>query len=266
MRSKSDTRPRRHCAIAGAAALWLALAPSGARADDCDRNVVASAVASPVRPATDRSRDPGRKPAELLCFFGMKPGMAAIEFGAGGGYFTELLANAVGPRGRVIAQNPVIFFKLAGDGFAKRYADGHLPNVAVVFGRPDLLQLPSNSLDVALFIDTYHDIAFASESGERQPPSTAAALAEARRVLKPGAIFAVVDHRAAPGMARAAAAPLHRIDEATLRADFEKAGFVFDGSSDVLRNPSDDRTKAWFDDPALKDNTDRMVHRYRSPD
>lgn len=252
--------------LLGAAALGLTVGHAGAQADECDRSAGTAAIASRARPGTDRARDPGRKPADLLCFFGLRRGMAAIEYGAGGGYFTELLADAVVPQGRVIAQNPVIFFKLSGESFAKRYADGHLPNAAIVFGRPDVLRLPSDSIDIALFIDTYHDVAYARESGEAQPLFTKSALVEARRVLKPGGVFAVVDHRARPGTTRAAAAPLHRIDEATLRADFETAGFIFEAASDILRNPADDHNKAWFDDPALKDNTDRFVHRYRSPD
>ena len=62
-------------------------------------------VDSPDRTAADRGLDGGRHPAELLAFLGLKPGMRVAELGAGGGYTTELFARAVGPTGRVYAQN-----------------------------------------------------------------------------------------------------------------------------------------------------------------
>ena len=56
----------------------------------------------------------------------------------------------------------------------------------------------------------------------------------------------------------------HRIDPATVRADFERAGFVFDGEIELLRNPADDHTKNVFD-PAIRGRTDRFVYRFRRP-
>ena len=65
-------------------------------------------------------------------------------------------------------------------------------------------------------------------------------------------------------MARAVVHALHRIDPATVRADFERAGFVFDGESSLLRNPQDDHSKLVFD-PAIRGHTDRVVYRFRRP-
>ena len=62
-------------------------------------------VDAPDRTAADRELDRGRKPAELLAFSGIKPGMKVAEIAATGGYTTELLARAVGPNGVVYAQN-----------------------------------------------------------------------------------------------------------------------------------------------------------------
>ena len=53
----------------------------------------------------DRQLDAGRHPGELLAFLGLRPGMRVAELSAGGGYTTELLARAVGPTGKVWAQN-----------------------------------------------------------------------------------------------------------------------------------------------------------------
>ena len=77
--------------------------------------------------------------------------------------------------------------------------------------------------------------------------------------------MAVIDHIAAPGReTRAEVEANHRIHPETVRADFERAGFVFDGSSEMLRNPEDDHSKNVFD-PAIRGRTDRFVYRFRRP-
>ena len=75
----------------------------------------------------------------------------------------------------------------------------------------------------------------------------------------------MVDHVAEPGGdTRAVADKLHRIDPAVVRADFERAGFVFDGEADLLSNPADDHSKLVFD-PAIRGKTDRIIYRFRKP-
>ena len=66
---------------------------------------IAAIVASPDRSAADKNMDARRKPAQLLAFIGVRPGMSALDLSAGGGYTTELLARAVGPAGRVYGQS-----------------------------------------------------------------------------------------------------------------------------------------------------------------
>lgn len=62
-------------------------------------------VTSPDRSAADRTNDLRRKPAQMLAFIGVRPGMVALDISSGGGYTTELLARAVGPTGRVYGQS-----------------------------------------------------------------------------------------------------------------------------------------------------------------
>src|SRR5262245_3557138 len=57
---------------------------------------IRAAVDAPDRADSDRPLDAGRKPAEMLAFFGIAPGMKVAELSAGHGYTTELLARAVG--------------------------------------------------------------------------------------------------------------------------------------------------------------------------
>jgi predicted methyltransferase len=83
--------------------------------------------------------------------------------------------------------------------------------------------------------------------------------------VKPGGIVGVVDHvAAAGGDTRQVVDKLHRIDPAVIRADFEQAGFVLDGESDLLRNSGDDHSKLVFD-PSVRGKTDRVVYRFRKP-
>src|SRR5215831_20099580 len=53
-------------------------------------------LANPSRPQADRDRDAGRKPAQLMTYFGVKQKMTAVDLLAGGGYMTEVLSVAVG--------------------------------------------------------------------------------------------------------------------------------------------------------------------------
>ena len=62
---------------------------------------ITAAVADAGRPAADKERDANRKPAETVAFAGVKPGMTIAELGPGGGYYTRILAKAVGPKGKV---------------------------------------------------------------------------------------------------------------------------------------------------------------------
>jgi predicted methyltransferase len=78
--------------------------PPGARAPMAEPQI-AEMLASPTRSAADRATDARRKPAQLLAFIGIRPGMVALDLSAGGGYTTELLARAIGPTGQVVGQS-----------------------------------------------------------------------------------------------------------------------------------------------------------------
>src|SRR5262245_495536 len=100
----------------------LGLAAQAASAADVSPAAKA-VVAAPDRSEADRALDAGRFPAEMLTFFGIRPGMRVAELGAGGGYTTELLARAVGPTGRVYGQNPkVVLEKFAEKPWSERLA------------------------------------------------------------------------------------------------------------------------------------------------
>jgi predicted methyltransferase len=87
-------------ACAGGGAL---VAATGAK--PLSRAEIDALVASPDRSEADRKNDERRKPAEMLAFIGVRPGMVALDVSAGGGYTTELVARAIGPNGRVYGQS-----------------------------------------------------------------------------------------------------------------------------------------------------------------
>jgi predicted methyltransferase len=206
-------------------------------------SAVASAINSPNRPAGDKQLDASRHPAEILAFFGIKPGMKVADIWAGGGYTTELLARTVGPTGKVYSQNGPFppAFKKGEAAWKARLNEPGMGNVVEVqrsFDHPDdILPVPPESLDAVIVNMNYHDMV-------GRGYDTARINAAVFKALKPGGIYGVIDNSAAPGSGARDANTLHRIDEAFETNQIKQAGFKLVATSDVLRNPKDDRT--WF--------------------
>lgn len=220
----------------------------------------AAAVASKDRPVEAVALDAERHPAEILDFAGLKPGMSAIDVLTGTGYYAEIMARAVGPKASVVAFEPANFYQMS-----KGKVDAMLarePNVKLVtdFGAA----MKQNAYDFVMIHLNYHDFYWESEKYKvprTDPGQTLAALFAA---VKPGGIVAVVDHAGPAGDTRAVVDKLHRIDPDTVKADFQRAGFVLDGESNLLRMPADDHTKSVFD-PAVQGKTDRFAFRFKKP-
>lgn len=235
------------------AAVALALLVPGATLDAKPaRSPIAAAVSDPARPAEDTARDVARKPAQMLAFAGIRPGMAVGELLPGGGYFTRVFAKAVGPKGAVFAWMPA--------GAPPRFTDKFKPvadNPA--YGNVTLLLqdafAPPRPVDVVWTSQNYHDLHL--RGGNADAANTAAFNA-----LKPGGIYIVVDHVARAGSGTADTDTLHRIDPEAVKAEVAKAGFVFDGEDKSLRNAADDHTRKVYD---LHDQTDQFAFRFRKP-
>ena len=225
-------------------------------------NAIEEAVANGRRSDADRERDKSSESVAVLSFFGVEPGMHVLDLLSGGGYYSELLSYAVGPDGDVVAHSNDIYEKYHGEEMAERYRDDRLPNVKRLVSNPPELKLPDEVFDMVLMVMTYHDLYYVSESNPTHPKiDRDRFFAQVHRCLKPGGILAIVDHAARPGTGNSAAQDLHRIDEDWARKDIESAGFVFDGESNVLRNPDDERTVLVFDD-RIRGKTDRFVYRF----
>ena len=238
--------------------ILLSVIARGAEADGSAE--VAARLASGDRPAEDRARDGGRRPAEVVAFLGIEPGMTVVDLIAAGGYYTEVLSLAVGPKGKVYAQNGEFVLKMR-DGandkaMTARLAGGRLPNVERIDREAADMGLEPGSVDAAVTALNFHDVYNA-----RGPEAAAGFLAAVLQALKPGGVLGLVDHDA---KADADNTELHRIQESRVTAAVEAAGFEIEAKSDVLRNPADDHTKNVFD-PSIRGKTDRFVLRLRKP-
>jgi predicted methyltransferase len=199
-------------------------------------------VAAPDRTPEDKQLDARRHPAELLAFMGVKPGMRVADLGAGGGYTTELLARAVGEHGTVWAQNdPNLVQKFLGPMIAARLAraaDKNVVRVDRTFDDP--IPLYATHLDLVTMFIFYHDVVWIG--ADRDKMNHAVFMA-----LRHGGSYVIVDASAKPGAGTSVAKTLHRIDEATVKTEVERAGFVLAASADFLRNPAD--TRDWNSSP-----------------
>jgi predicted methyltransferase len=244
----------RRCVLLGA---LLSLAASSALSAAPD--IYDAAVAHAGRSSDDLKRDPIDQPAELLRLTGIKPGMQVADFMAADGYFSELASYVVGPTGHVLLLNNATWDYWSGNHWKERIA-GRLPNVEHRTIDAEHLDVPDHSLDAVLLIKAYHDFYAVDDDPVAKWPrfDVGRVVGELARVLKPGGVLLLVDHSAKPGTGTSAATPLHRIDEAYTRQQFEKHGFTLLRSSDVLRRPDDPRDQISYKGPMVG-KTDRFV-------
>lgn len=213
----------------------------------------AVAVASPERPEADKARDADRKPAEMMAFAGIRPGMKVLELAPGGGYYTRLLSLAVGEHGYVYTNSsrPV--------PAVQAWAQSH-PNVSVQLATAGQITVPE-PVDLVWTTQNYHDFknVKVGDSDAAAATNTAAFAA-----LKPGGVYLINDHQGAPGTGVTQTSTLHRIEDAAVIHEVEAAGFRLEARSDILRHPADDHTQKVFES-GVRGKTDQFVLRFRKP-
>ena len=216
-------------------------------------------------PSEDRERNGRDKPAQVLEFFDVRPGMRVLDLNAATGYYAELLARSVGPQGHVIAHNHPGAVAMLGDAMSRRCGDGRLANVEPLLARHNEMHLPPQSLDVVLMSMVYHDTYWYQKGVDWGPVDRQSLLKDLYEALRPGGVIGVIDHVAIGGSdPEISVMALHRIDPRVVRRDFLGAGFMLEARSDLLRNPADDHTRGVFD-PVIQGHTDRFVMRFRKP-
>ncbi len=194
MRSSRAAVPPLLAALAGAA-LSAAVSACSAAAPDAAPpaapaapGLAAERFPKPARPvagivsdqwASEDSRERAGEAAKVMDLLGVRPGMAVADIGAGAGYYVGRLSRRVGPGGRVFAQDVERKYL---DRLRQRVSRERLGNVSAVLGDPHDPRLPPRSVDLALLVHMYHEVA--------QPFGLLANLAPA---MKPGGRVAILD-------------------------------------------------------------------------
>ena len=244
-----------------AAAMAFAVS-SAALAEPAD--VAASVASTTARTEANVKLDESRKPAELLTFLGLEKGMRVLDMFGANQYWAEIMAPAVGQDGFVVVWQPNQFMNDKRRATFAEFA-GRQKNVLLINSPFEAPSVGANAYDFLLMNLDYHDVYW--ESTERkinrmEPDTWLKGLFDA---MKPGGIVGIIDHVATPGSdTRAVVEKLHRIDPAIVKADFERAGFVLEATSELLKNPADDHSLNVFDDK-IRGKTDRFVFKFRKP-
>lgn len=222
----------------------------------------AAAVANPQRPADDVAKDPNRKPAKVLSFFDIQPGMTVLDLFSGGGYYTEILNALVGPEGTVIAHTNEAYIPYAGESYQRRYTDGRLAQAQQIIAEVDDLELQDNSLDAVMMVLTWHDFLYADAESGWNEIDEGLLIQKLCKAMKPGAVLGLIDHVANPGGDPAQVGQsLHRIDPQVVRDTFKDTCFRLDAEAGFLHNPDDDHSLS-MSDKSVRGKTDRFVFKF----
>jgi predicted methyltransferase len=249
-----------------------ASAPAGAP-NTATAQAIASALAGPHRSEKNRARDVYRHPAETLAFFGLSTQSHVIELWPGGGWYSEVLAPVLRDNGSLSAvipkgdneNNYQTFLQSQPALYDRIHVVEVQPTAAMSFG-------PDGSADLVLTFRNFHNWL---ESGAASELSAAAF-----RVLKPGGIYGVVEHRAKPGTSIEESKKSGYVSEDVVIELVTKAGFVLDARSEVNANPKDTKEYpqgVWTLPPSLRNGdvdrdkylqigeSDRMTLRFKKP-
>jgi predicted methyltransferase len=216
---------------------------------------IAKAVANPARPQAQRDRDPNRKPAETLALLGMKPGDKVIEISSFGQYYTDIVSDVIGPKGRVYMYDLPYTEARFGEQ-TRKWVAGH-PNAEFKEVKFDEYDAYPKGVDSVLVVLYYHDLALNKVDPAVFNKKMLAA-------LKPGGKMLVVDHKAEEGSGRRDMGTLHRMETKLIVDEVTAAGFRLIADSDMLGNPQDDKTKRVFE-PGLRGHTDQAVYIFQKP-
>jgi predicted methyltransferase len=242
--------------VAGLAFLLAATVGGAAMADV--PAYVTKAVADSTRPKDDTATDASRDPVDTLAFAGVKPGMVVGELFPGGGYYSRMISDIVGPTGKIYGIENA-GWKGAGEADLKMAAEPGRGNISIAvlpFGQTTFPE----KLDFFWITQNYHDLKIVkygvvdTEEFDRRVFAA----------LKPGGVFFIIDHQANPGEAIEDIARLHRIEKSVVTREVTAAGFRLVAEGDFLHRPGDDHTKTIFD-PAIQGKTDQYALKFVKP-
>ena len=185
------------------------------------------------RTEKNRARDVYRHPLETLTFFGVKPNANIIElFPSGAAWYTEILAPFVHDQGKLTILNVKGNPEDAGQKEKFAADPAHYGKINVLeISPPNFSFGEPNSADFFLTFRNVHNFSMMNNQGQL--------FAEIYKVLKPGGILGIEDHRAAPGKSFEEVKKSGYQPEAFVIAEAEKAGFRLEARSEINSNPKD---------------------------
>lgn len=212
---------------------------------------IEEAVQSPFRSAENMKRDIYRHPLETLEFFGVTPEMTIVEVSPGAGWYTEILAPLLSESGHYIMAAPVAdkpYFKAMEEkinAWKEKFPMVKIDNA--IFSPPANIQFPKpGTADMVLTFRNVHN--WMANNGEK------AAFAAFYKVLKPGGILGVVEHRALPSQEDKFAKSGY-VRESDIMEMAAEAGFSLVATSEINANPKDTKDHpagVWTLPPSLK--------------
>jgi len=158
-----------------------------------------------------------QQPEAVIRSLALRPGDQVADLGAGGGYFTFRLADAVGSAGKVYA---VDVDKDNLDYIARRAQEQGYTNVETILAKYDDPLLPEGSVDLIFTCDTYHHLENRTDY-----------FASATRYLRPGGRIAIIDLNGSSWFAKLFG---HWTPKDTIRREMEAAGYQFNSDFDFL--------------------------------
>ena len=258
-------------AAATALAAPLALAPAlPALAQQAVSPALAEVLAHPRRDA-DRARDQYRHPGETLAFFRIEPGMTVVDYVPADGWYSRIIAPYLGPSGRYIAMGPDVtgapdaqrnYWGGQADKMRANGPNWNLGQAAPLSGFdtdavPDTL---AGTVDRVLIFRELHNMLRNDWLHDD--------LLAIRKVLKPGGMVGIEQHRAAPGAPYAATdGSKGYLREKDVIALFDMYGFDLVAQSEVNANPKDTKDwpqGVWMLPPGLRGATDETRPRMQA--
>jgi protein-L-isoaspartate O-methyltransferase len=163
-------------------------------------------------------REAEEAPSIAIQALKIRPGQTVADIGAGSGYYTVRMARVVGPTGKVFATDiqPGML-----DLLGRNVAKAKLDNVVAVLGTPDDPKLPPDSLDLAIMVDVYHELA-----------APQAFIRKLRASLKRTGRLVLLEFRKEDP--RVPIRPEHKMSVAEVRQELEPEGFTLSAVLDDL--------------------------------
>ncbi len=228
---------------------------------DAVKDKLETAMKADVRSESETDRDRNRKPVATLEFFGLRDDMKVVELLPGRGWYTKLLAPVLAENGELFVAYGIsrVSENLLGeDGFDKVKSAADEANIYRPEGSRfyvlENADLGVSDVDIVFTFRNYHNFG----------PEGRAAINEAvYDALKPGGIYAVVDHNRRH-MQSNDAENRRRVDPVLAIREIQAAGFELVDYSDLHYRP-DDELRYEVGRKTVTGNTDRWTLKFQKP-